>query len=779
MKILFTIVLLWSISMQVKGQELVQTIKGTVIDEVSEFPLIGAHIRLLNTDPIMGAVSEIDGSFKIEDVPVGRYDIEVTSIGYERSVLSNVLVHTGKNTWLNVPMSEMVGQLEEIVVVGSLPKDRPLNEMAAVSARSFSVEETRRYAGGLDDPARLATAYAGVTPLSGNYNAIVIRGNAPKGVLWRLEGIEIPNPSHFAGSEVAGGGLLTLISNQTLANSDFLAGAFPSEYGNALSGVFDMQLRKGNNENAEHTFQIGTLGIDAASEGPLSKKHNSSYLFNYRYSTLGLIEPLLPEETSTLRYQDLSFKLNFPTNAGEFSIWGIGGKDFGRKNEELVTDPSEVELEDDIQDFEFGFNVGATGVSHKLNIGENTLLQTSLASSMNDLYWDKDRLNAQIELQPEIRVRSLTGQISFSSVLNHKLSSKHSMRAGVQHHQHFYDLSIREAIDHQLPLDIKANDDGWASRWQFFHQSKYKFSDMFHLNAGVHSQYFVLNDQVTLEPRAALTWNVNYNNSFSIGYGNHSQLEDMKIYQLIDETGENPNRDLKLARAHHMVLSYDWAINDNMRLKVEPYFQYLYDVPVIADSSFSMVNFEQDWFFNTALENSGKGRNYGVDLTLEKFFSSSIYYLITGSVYKSEYLGGDGVWRDTRFDRTYAFDILGGKEWQVSGQKNKLIGINLRLNLMGGRRISPVDDLASIQAEEPKFDENNAFSETEPSVYQLDLSLTHRKNKPKSSRVWAIQIKNLLGAEQFNGYQYNFRRGAVEEDKSVIMIPNISYKIEF
>ena len=779
MRTITVILALTGLAITSAGQQLTQTIRGAVFDDVSEYPLIGVHIYLTDTNPLLGAVTDVNGSFKIEKVPLGRYNIKVSLIGYEPVTLTNILVHSGKETSLNITLVESVAQMESIVVMGTVPKDQPINEMAAVSARSFTIEETRRYAGGLDDPARMATAFAGVTESSIGENAIVIRGNAPKGVLWRLEGIEIPNPSHFAGAEVTGGGLVTLLSNQVLDNSDFLTGAFPSEYGNALSGVFDMKLRKGNNESTEHSFQIGTLGIDAASEGPLSKNGKSSYLFNYRYSTLGLIEPILPEETSTIRYQDLSFKLNFPTEAGEFSFWGLGGRDFGKKNDEVVTDRSAVEFEDDIEDYEFAFNLGATGIGHKIHLSKNTLLQTSIASYVNDSYWDEDRLNDDNEMQPELRVESTVGTISASTVVNHKASARHQMRTGILHHQHFYDLYIRKTVDHQLPLETKVNDKGWSGRWQFFHQSKYRFNDALTLNAGAHSQYFEQNDQLTIEPRASLTWNLNYANAISFGYGNHSQLEDMKIYHLQDENGDNPNRDLKLARSHHFVLSYDWLINDNTRLKVEPYFQYLYDVPVIADSSFSMINFEQDWFLNTALENSGKGKNYGIDVTLEKFLTDNFYYLVTGSLFKSEYKGGDGVWRDTRFNRGYAFDILGGKEWQSNGQKNKLLGVNLRLNVMGGKRISPLDEQASVADQEPVFNEYEAYTRSEPDIYRLDVSVTHRKNKPKSSHVWAIQLKNALGSEQFNEYRYNYQLDAMEKDESVIVIPSISYKIEF
>ena len=116
--------------------------------------------------------------------------------------------------------------------------------------------------------------------------------------------------------------MVNLISSQLLSNSDFFTSAFPAEYGNALAGVFDIKLRTGNNENREYAFQAGLLGIDFAAEGPFIKGKEASFLFNYRYSTFGLMVDmsLLPTEQIP-RYQDLSFKINLPTKkAGLFSL---------------------------------------------------------------------------------------------------------------------------------------------------------------------------------------------------------------------------------------------------------------------------------------------------------------------------------------------------------------------------------------------------------------------------------------------------------------------------
>ena len=173
-------------------------------------------------------------------------------------------------------MIESLHKLDEVTIKASSNRTRPLNEFASISARSFSVEETRRYAASVADPARMVMNFPGVTN-SGDDNSIVVRGNSPKGVLWRLEGIEIPNPNHFSALGSSGGSISMLNAN-VLGNSDFYTGAFVPEIGNALSGAFDLNFRNGNTERYEHTVQVGVLGVELATEGPFKKGGKASYL---------------------------------------------------------------------------------------------------------------------------------------------------------------------------------------------------------------------------------------------------------------------------------------------------------------------------------------------------------------------------------------------------------------------------------------------------------------------------------------------------------------------
>ncbi len=564
-----------------------------------------------------------------------------------------------------------------------------------------------------------------------------------------------------------------------MASSDFFTGAFPAEYGNALSGVFDINLRKGNQFKREHTFQAGVIGLDFASEGPFKKDGKSTYLFNYRYSTFGLIQPVLPDDANKINYQDLSFKLHFPTKAGTFELWGLGGLDDANSNKFPTSDSTKWETQSDFTRLAFAFDIGTLGLNHKYNLGEKAFLKTTFATSVNNSFYDEDVMDTNGMLHDYNSIDQKYLIFNASTQLNVKHSRSWNTRSGFIYSRNDNYINIEAAPDlYENPVKV-SEDNNIYNRYQVYFQSQHFFGSQIQLNVGFNTQYSELVDEITFEPRVSLSYLASPVNRFSIGYGQHSMLEDNKIYTAVDENGDLVNKDLKITKARHLVFSWDHQINDLTHIKVEPYYQQIYDVPVIPDSSFSMLNFTQDWFFNGYLESDGKGRNYGIDLTLERFFNNNFYYLVTGSVFKSEYLDGNGEWHDTRFDRGYSFDILAGKEWFRGGQKNKLLGLNFRLNTMGGLKTSPLNEEASLEAQHEVLDWNQPFTIQDPMSNILDVTLTLRKNKAKSSSEWAFQFKNILGAKTSPFYEYNFKTGEMEKFSFAIIVPNISYKIEF
>lgn len=766
------------IAFKIEAQQVTQSIRGQVNDAMSGSPVSFATVVVLKSDTIIGTTTDIDGNFLLKNIPIGRHDIQFSFIGYEPKIIKEVVVSSAKEVYLDVVMRESVIALGEVVVRPSISKEEPINTMATVSARMLSVEEASRYAGGFDDPARLASAFAGVASNVGN-NGIVIRGNAPRMMQWKMEGIEIPNPNHFADLGTFGGGGLTALSSNLLANSDFFTGAFPAEYSNALSGVFDIFMRRGNPNEYSHSFQFGLIGIDASSEGPFKKGDKSSYLFNYRYSTLTLMQPLLPSDAEGISYQDLSFKLNFPTaKAGDFSFWGIGLID--RSGQTAKNDSAEWRYMQDREEGSPRQFMGASGLSHLFYFNNTTSIKTTLAATSSGLDWKMKRMNENLVLLPLSEIKNTNWNLVLNSVINRKISSTHTNRTGFTITGLGYDLTLRDAGNSGEPPITILDEKGFSSLLSTYSSSSLQLNPRLTLNIGINGQIFTLNNNYTIEPRAGIKWFSSEKSSLSFAYGLHSRLERIHFYLTESTlTGVQENRNLDFSKSHHFVLAYDYRISDNMVIKFEPYYQALFNIPVIPNSSFSFINLQNEWFFNDKLENIGKGRNYGIDLTLEKYLSKGYYYMFTASLYRSEYLGGDQIWRNTAFDRKFLFNILGGKEWEIGKNKQNVFGLNIRSSIQGGDTYTPINETASILSQSVIFDETRAFSLQNSPIFVFHFTASYRINKRKTTQETALKIINATAQNDFLGFRFNFQTQKIDKHLEAIIIPNLSYKITF
>lgn len=755
-----------------------QMVKGVVVDKNSRNPIPYATVALLNAVPVIGVTTDTLGYFFLPNVPVGRHDIEIRCIGYEPAILKEVLVGSSKEVVLDIHLQENLLELKEVTVKPTLNKTEPLNSMAIAGGRMLSVEEASRYAGGMDDPARLVSSFAGVTANVGN-NGIVVRGNAPKFLQWRMEDVEIPNPNHFADVTSFGGGGLTALSSQVLGNSDFFTGTFPAEYNNALSGVFDMYLRNGNNTRYEHTALISFLGIEAASEGPFKKGYNGSYLFNYRYSTLSLLSPLQPEDADGTDYQDLSFKLFFPTRkAGNFSVWGIGLIDHSGTVAEK--DKNKWQYEQDMENQDVKQYSGALGLNHKINIKKTAFLKTTMALTVSGLNMYTEQMNEQVLLVPKNVIKTTNWNFVLSSVLQRRYSEHHTNRTGIRITGLKYDLFMQDAQKRENELQTLINKTGFSSLFTAYSTSTFRFTNQWSMNAGINAQYFTLNGNYTIEPRVSLKYQFMPNHSFSLAYGMHSRLE-MLNYYFMEKEGEKVNKDLDFTKAHHFSLGYDLNIGENKHLKIEPYMQFLYNIPIISDSTYSFVNLQgnDDWFLSEQLINAGKGINYGIDITFEKYMSHGYYYMLTASIFNSLYKTTKNKWYNTRYNRNFVLNFLAGKEWMLGKNHQNILGINSRVTFQGGDRYSPVNESASLKQQDAIYDESNPYSKQLSPVLLGHLTVSYKINKKRVSHEFAAKILNITGYKDYYGHRYNYVTHQVDEEREANIIPNISYKIEF
>ncbi len=785
--ILFILTSIFSSSIS-QAQNYSQTIKGKVTDIDTQAPLIGAYVILIGSEPILGVVTDADGYYKLTNVPIGRQSLKISFIGYEEVYLNDILVTTGQEVVLNVLMQEAVNTLEEIVIKPEEILSDPINNMVSISSQRLTVESTSRIAAGINDPGRTIQSYAGVSSVDDENNEIVVRGNTPRGMLWRMEGIEIPNPNHFSNGEGGAGGGVCALSTQVLDDSDFLTSAFPAEYGNAISSVFDLKLRTGNFDKKEYAFQAGIMGIQAALEGPFSKNSEASYLVNYRYSTTAILNNLgisIGGTDISPEWQDLSYNINLPTkNFGRFNVWGLGGISKAANLAEM--DTTKWEYRSDPYGDSEKHILGVAGISHNYLFKNNkTYLKTVAALSYTDNTVIVDSLSH--ELIPSITVdedfayRTLT----ISSLLNHKFNAKNTIRTGIIYTYQDFDLLAKEFNYDDHVLETHINNNGNSSRYQAYFQWKWRINANFDINSGIHYTYLVLNEDQSFEPRIGAKWRLNEKHSFSLGIGLHSTTETASIYlaeqQLSDGSFITPNKHLKMTRALHHVIGYDWNFAKDFHFRIEAYYQYLFEVPILLNDTTgtgSALNF-MSGFTNEELVNEGTGRNYGLEITVEKYFSNNYYMLATASLFESKYTMPDGIERNTVFNSKYIYNLVGGKEFMVGRQNRNVIGTNLRLIWRGGYRTIPVDFGASMEAGEDIRNYETAFETKAPDYFRLDIGVNYRKNNPKWSWILSLDIQNVTGRLNVWDEYYEVESNTIRQIYMNGLIPVVNYKIAF
>lgn len=777
------------------SQSVTQTIRGKVLDKESGSTLPGATVVLTSDiSKINGVITDVNGNFRFENVPVGKHSIKASFLGYKEQVISGLVLTSAKELILTIELEEATVNIQEVTIQAA-EKHQAINEMATVSARTFDVEESNRYAGSRGDPARMASNFAGVQGANDSRNDIIVRGNSPMGILWRLESIDIPNPNHFAITGTTGGPV-SIINNKTLANSDFMTGAFPAEYGNSIAGVFDLKMRNGNNEKHEFTGQFGFLGTELTAEGPVSKESGASYLANFRYSTLKLFEALkIPIGTSAVpNYKDGAFKINVPVRKGNLSAFGIGGI----SNIDLMVStndkPEEEIYGNKDRDQYFGSSMGVAGISYSTTIGNDAFSKITFATSRSESHSKHDLVYRNINyavdsLVPILGYSLVENKQSLNYFINKKISAKHTFKTGLNADRYSINFTdtVRTPFDYQFKTRLNSDDETYLLR--SYIQWKWKLTEDFSINSGVNGQYFLLNKSNAIEPRAGIRWNISNKSVLSAGTGMHSQLQPTYIYYHQQKNSEGNyvmhNRNLDFTRSIHYILSYDFIPRATLRLRAETYYQSLYNIPVtVKPSAFTMLNQGTGFtrIFPDSLVNKGTGENYGVELTIEKFFNQSFFFLSTISLYESKYKGSDNITRDTDFNGNFIFNIVSGKEFKIKGRN--VLALGGKITWSGGKRYGPADIDASRLAGEVRTVDSLTNTLQFRDYFRADVKINYRVNRPKVTHEIGLDLVNVTGQKNLLGLTYapnprDPQANPIREEYQLGFLPLFYYKIDF
>ncbi len=776
--------------------QITNTIRGTVIDEFSGEPLIGANVVLTNFDPVKGTVTDLNGEFVLTDIPIGRQNLSITYIGYESVSIPELELNTGKQLVLNIKMIQLSNELEGVEVKAGNPNET-LNKLATNSAVSFSIEEAQRYSGSLNDVARMAQNFAGVQGADDSRNDIIIRGNSPSGVLYRMGGLDIPNPNHFSRFGTTGGPV-SMLNTNVLEKSDFLTGAFPSEYGNALAGVFDLNLRRGNNKKHEFLIQLGFNGIEGMAEGPFSKKSKASYLVNFRYSTLELFSlmGLNFGTTAVPNYMDLNFNVTIPTKKGVTRIFGIGGISKINFIAEELSEDGDL-FADGGEDTYYSTMTGVVGVTHKHRLGKSNYLEVIVGAqaATNNIQIDTVDLNFQNPFMI-YRNNSLEGKQTSSLHYGQKLSSKHYIKTGFYMDVLFY--TLLDSVFRGVPEGFQSLHDqnGFTGLLQPYFQYQYKPTNRIDLNFGIHYQHLFLGNQWNIEPRFGFSWKVNEINKLSFSYGYHSQAAPLLLYfiETTDTLGNTrtTNTDVGFMKSHHFVLGYELFLKWGIHIKAEAYYQHIVDAPVENKAtSYSLINLGAafDDIYRDSLVNNGRGYNYGIELTIEKRMQNGLYFILNSSLFDSKYRGGDGVWRNTAFNGNYTVNVLAGYEWRLKqkseyDKKGRLkpkvaFTFDTKFVVNGGSRYTEILLDESIAAGREIRDEDNAFALQFPAYFKWNFRIGFKLIGKKVTQEWAADFQNLTNQKNIFNYEYIDENQSTRYVYQTGFLPIIQYRLLF
>ncbi len=787
--VLLTALVFLSCFCPVFSQDLLQTIRGYVTDIETGLPLPGANIIITNSIPLVGTTADSAGKFSL-DVSTGRISLKITFLGYEDFLLRDVLLTTGREVIINAGLREKVVRTEEIIIRSGAGKNVSISKMASVSTSTIRTEDALHYAGGFYDPSRIVNAFAGVsTANSDDSNDLIIRGNSPRGLLWRIEGIEIPNPNHFSSGMGGSGGAFSSITSNVIDNFDFFTGAFPAEFGNAFSGVMDLNLRRGNPEKYEHAFQTGMIGAEVAYEGPLPGSGEASYLINARYTNFNLLSSWELIDLGDINYaprtKDIVFNIYIPLKKlGSFNFFGIGGESsLGKKAEKDISKWSTGS--DRWQEMEKQGSFTA-GIKHFYSVpGGKTYLKSVAAwSTFSDKY-NEGYVDSSLVQTDSYLYDYKFSSLRVSVIANHKINARHSVRAGINYDFLAARMSNLRLISSGVYDTLVAPTDD-VSLFQSHIQWKYRTGFGLEINSGFHFQRFSMNDEFCIEPRLGFRWELRPGVALIGGLGLHSRTESLAAYNsLIKDTDgiRRPlNHDLDMAKAFHAVAGTEITLFSEIRLRLEWYYQDLYDIPIVnkSTSRYSTLN-TAERLPEEVLENAGKGRNTGIEITIEKAFTDNYYFLATGSLFDSWYSAGDDNNYNTLYNTRYVSNILAGKDFCFGKNKRNTIGINAKMLLRGGYRYTPVNITRSLKVKKIVYLTSLTNEEQLPGFLRIDGGLSFRRNFSNGSWIIMLDMQNVTGRKNVFKRRFSYENGKVVfyDVHSLGLVPVFNFRIEF
>lgn len=747
---------------QACSQQALQQVRG-IITTVQGVPLPGATATALQDQLVVKqAVADTAGHFTLTLQP-GRYLFMFSFVGHQTREVEWLVVG-GKESVLDVALVEQPFQLEEVQVNATTLTDIP------AGATNLTIEKALRVPANFFDPLRLAVSTPGVVAMNDLGNVVSVKGYSPNAMTWRMQGLEVLNPNHlanggtFSDRPAALGGSVSVVSAQVLDQTQLVTGWFPASFGNALAAAVDMQLRRGNKNQHEYTAQASVVGLELAAEGPLDRKNQSSWLANYRYSTVGLLSGLgLNFGDEAIRFQDFTFHGHVQHAKSETSFFGFGGTSSNR----FVRKPEpDWKTEKDRYNINFSGRVWAIGARHTWGQVWRWEWGTAFSAQQQNRY----AVGAAIP-QPHISAEVFEQKQSLlSSRLRVQRNWKtRALEAGVQANYQNGTLAVQTIVPID-PAGAFPNFRGTVAGTllQPYLHYVHQLSARWELQAGMRVPFFAFNRTHAWEPRMAIQRRL-ANGSLHMSYSQVSQTQSLQTYL------QPGNRGLELTRSFQWLAAWQRRVAQH-QFGAQAYYHRVRNVPIAADGSlFSVVN-QFDEFAPPGLVSAGKGSQAGIGASAERSFSGSYYYAINGTLYRATFTDIQGMNYPSRFNGRFAGNILAGKEW---GTAARAFGVHARFIYFGGLRQQQVDVAASQALGTTRFDSQSGFGMRLPDYGRADLRISWRKNRHRYTRTLSLDIQNVTNRQNVAFTYFDTHLQRVASRAQLGIIPVLVYRVDF
>ncbi len=749
-------------------------VRGVIKNKQTQETIVGATVTVEGTQ--LGAAADLDGNYRISNVPVGSYNLKASIVGYKPQSKFNVSVTSGNDQVINFELEETGTDLKEFEITFDKNKSASAVDMVTpLSVQTLTTEEIRSNPGGNFDISRVVQVLPGVAGSSSASfrNDIIIRGGAPNENVFYLDGIEIPVLNHFQ-TQGSSGGPAGMLNVSFIEDVKLSSSAFDARFDNALASVFQFKQREGNPERLSGNLRLSSTEFAATFEGPINKKTN--YLVSARRSYLQLLfEAIdLPIRPNYWDFQyKVSHKINAKTTLNFIGIGAIDEFNFGVPRE---SSPDKTYILNSTPSIDqWNYTTGASIKRLVKNGFVNVALSRNMFNNQLDRFENKDEGNENARIL-KVRSQEIENKlrIDVNKFVNNWKFAYGVSAQYVKFNNELYNRIVKgDTLDNGIVIpqfEIKSNSNiNFLKYGAFANASKRFFNEKLLISAGLRTDGNTFTDGgnnlgQTLSPRLSLSWKVAPKWNINASIGDYYKIPTYTVLGFKDKEDEFANRNAKYIRSTHYVGGFEFVPKEELRFTVEGFYKRYSNYPVSDTNGISLANLggSFDVLGNEAISSIGGGETYGAEFYFQQKLVKRIFVVFSYTFVRSRFSGKDGRLIASTWDNQHLVSALFGYKLKRGWE------LGAKFRFAGGSPYTPFDSVSSrfnfATTGQGVLDFSRLNTERLINFSQLDIRIDKKFYFKKSTLDVFIDLQNAMRAKNPDIPDYSFKRNATNTD---------------